>query len=124
MKRGQHEAILAAVCTTRTHPTADELYEKLRKEHPRLSLGTVYRNLNALAQKGDILRIRVPEGGDRFDFRLDKHEHMVCDACGRAFDVDVNVSVDLRDSGVELRGYSLVFHGLCAGCSAKKAASE
>ena len=117
MGRGQQETILAAVCTLRTHPTADEIYEKLRKEHPRLSLGTVYRNLGALAQKGDILRISVPDGADRFDFRLDKHEHMICERCGRAFDVDVDVKIDFREPDAELKGYDLVLRGVCAKCA-------
>jgi Fur family peroxide stress response transcriptional regulator len=118
--RGQQETILAAVCTLRTHPTADEIYDKLRKDHPRLSLGTVYRNLNALAQKGEILRISAPGGGDRFDFRLDRHEHMLCDICGRAYDVDAEVKIDLREPEISLRGYTLIFHGICAKCAGKK----
>lgn len=124
MRRGQQEAILAAVCTTRTHPTADELYEKLRKDLPHLSLGTVYRNLNALSQKGDILRVYIPEGGDRFDFRLDKHEHMLCDQCGQVFDVNAEVKIVCREPDVAIKGYDLVFHGTCAKCARKKAGNE
>ena len=116
MRRGQQETILAAVCTLRTHPTADEIYDKLRKAHPKLSLGTVYRNLGALAQKGDILRISVPDGADRFDFRLDKHEHMICERCGRAYDVDVDVKIDFREPKAELTGYDLVLRGVCEKC--------
>jgi Fur family peroxide stress response transcriptional regulator len=116
LKKGQQETILAAVCTTRTHPTADEIYLKLRKEDPHISLGTVYRNLNALAKNGDILRIVAPEGGDRFDFRLDKHEHMLCEKCGRVFDIKADISIDMDDTGAEISGYTLIFHGTCAKC--------
>ena len=117
MRRGQREAVLAAVCTTRCHPTADEIYEKLRKSHPNLSLGTVYRNLGALAQSGDILRVTVPESKDRFDFRLDKHEHMLCDVCGRVCDIDVTVTMVNREPEVTVKGYDLIFHGTCANCA-------
>ncbi len=117
MRRGHMEAILAAVCTTRCHPTADEIYEKLRKTHPNLSLGTVYRNLGALAQNGDILRVTVPEGKDRYDFRLDKHEHMLCGTCGRVYDIDVTVTVDNREPDIAVSGYDLMLHGTCANCA-------
>ncbi len=120
MRRGQQEAILAAVCTMRTHPTADEIYEKLRQADPRISLGTVYRNLNTLAQNGDILRITVPDGRDRFDFRLDSHHHMLCDVCGRAFDIDADVQIDVNEPNVKLKGYTLIFHGTCAKCAAEE----
>ena len=113
----QRDAILAAVCTMRTHPTADEVYDKLRKDHPHLSLGTVYRNLNLFAQKGDILRVTVPGAGDRFDFRIDKHEHLLCEKCHRVFDVNVDVSIKSEDTEATIDGYTLILHGICPECS-------
>lgn len=110
------EAILAAVCTMRNHPTADEVYKKLKKDFPRLSLGTVYRNLNTFAQNGDIRRIFAPGGGDHFDFRLDAHEHILCDKCGRVFDVNICVSIESKDSEAVVSGYTLILHGICAKC--------
>jgi len=112
----QKEAILAAVCTMRNHPTADEIYDKLRKDFPHLSLGTVYRNLNAFAQQGDILRVSVPGSGDRFDFRLDEHQHLLCDKCRRVFDVDAYVNIELKETKVTMAGYTLMLHGICAKC--------
>jgi Fur family peroxide stress response transcriptional regulator len=82
-------------------------------------LGTVYRNLNAFAQRGDILKISVAEGGDRFDFRLDRHEHLLCNQCGRVFDAEAEVEIIIREGEVTVDGYTLILHGLCAKCNHK-----
>lgn len=119
----QKEAILAAVCTIRTHPTADEIYDKLRKDFPRISLGTVYRNLNTFAEKGDIRKVSIPGSGDRFDYRIDKHEHLVCEKCGNVFDVDAQVDIKLLDTKASYHEYSLVLYGICNGCFSKEAES-
>jgi len=105
----------------RNHPTADEIYRKLREDFPRLSLGTVYRNLNAFAQKGDIRRVTILSGGDRYDFRMDKHEHMLCENCGCVIDVEAEVEIKLKETDIisdkyTLNGYTLFLHGLCSKC--------
>lgn len=112
----QREAILAAVCVMRNHPTADEIYEKLKKDFPRLSLGTVYRNLNLFVRNGDIRRILIPGEGDRFDFRLDAHQHLHCSRCGRVYDVNATVDIKLLEDEVQLDSYTLVLHGACGQC--------
>ena len=112
----QKEAILAAVCAMQNHPTADEIYDKLRRDFRRLSLGTVYRNLNIFAQKGDIRKVSVPGSSDRFDFRLDRHEHMLCRKCERVFDVNVEVKIKLEEAEAVIDGYTLIMHGVCSGC--------
>ena len=105
----------------RNHPTADEIYRKLRESFPQLSLGTVYRNLNAFAQRGDILRVTILDGGDRYDFRTDKHEHMLCEKCGQVIDVEADVEIKLDQpppisDAYTLKGYTLFLYGLCAKC--------
>lgn len=121
----QREAILGAVCTMRNHPTADEIYDKLRGDYPKISLGTVYRNLNTFAEKGDIKKIKVSEGGDRFDFRLDSHEHLLCSRCKRVYDVDIRVKLEPQtsESTCEVMGYTLILHGICSECKNKEAES-
>lgn len=113
----QKEAVLAAVCTMRNHPTADEIYDKLKKDFPRLSLGTVYRNLNAFVQNGEVRRVSAPGEGDRFDFRLDPHEHMLCNKCSKAYDVNAEVKVKIMETDAQISSYTLVLHGICAKCS-------
>ena len=112
----QREAILAAVYEMKNHPTADEVYDKLKKDNPRLSLGTVYRNLNVFAQNGDIRRLSIPGAGDRFDFRMDKHEHLLCSKCHRVFDVNVKVSILSKEKDAAIDGYTLTLHGTCGKC--------
>lgn len=117
----QKEAILAAVCTMRNHPAADEIYVKLRTEFPNISLGTVYRNLNAFAENGDIKKVSLPNSGDRFDFRLDKHEHLLCSKCGKVFDINANVNIKMLEDNIVSNGYTLIIHGTCKNCAVKNA---
>jgi Fe2+ or Zn2+ uptake regulation protein len=117
----QKEGILATVRAMNNHPTADEIYRKLRESCSRLSMGTVYRNLNAFAQKGDIRRVIILGGGDRYDFRTDNHEHMLCENCGQVIDVEAEVEINLKESDrisnkYTLKGYTLFLHGLCSDC--------
>ena len=121
----QKEAILTTVRAARNHPTADEIYRKLREGFPRLSLGTVYRNLNAFAQKGDIRRVTILSGGDRYDFRTDPHEHMLCENCGQVFDVEADVEIKMKEidsisNEHLLNGYTLFLYGICSKCGMEK----
>ena len=84
----KRQAILDALMATTEHPNAEWLYHKLKPEYPDLSLGTVYRNLSLFADAGDILRIGVLGGQERFDGRTDPHAHLLCAECGRVMDVE------------------------------------
>lgn len=115
----QKEAILGIVCTLRSHPTADEVYGKLRKEIPNISLGTIYRNLNQLADNGDIQRVIMPNGADRYDFRIDQHQHLKCVKCAKIYDIEAKVDIALSDSRFEVESYTLVLNGVCKNCKKK-----
>ena len=62
----------------RTHPSPDEVYKEVHNLHPSISRATVYRVLNKLADKGELLKVHMPNTADRFDFRTDNHIHMFC----------------------------------------------
>ena len=79
------------------HPTAEELYQRLKPDNPALSLATVYRNLRQLEACGRLRRVAVPDGSDRYDGRLDPHEHMICETCGRAVDLCLGLEPGLLD---------------------------
>lgn len=116
----QREMILQTVLQNPIHPTADQVYEQVRQEDPKISLGTVYRNLNFLAEMGKIRKISMPVGSDRFDGRLDEHYHAVCGGCGRVFDVEWE-ALDQLDSrmleeGFEVHKRHLLLTGLCRNC--------
>ena len=121
----QKDAILTAVRSMNNHPSADEIYRKLRESYPRLSLGTVYRNLNAFAEKGDIRKISTLEGGDRYDYRTEKHEHMLCENCGQVYDIEAEIDIKFKDEetamgGHTLYGYIMILHGLCGACKGRR----
>ena len=80
------EEILAAVTELQQHPTAEQVFLEMKREHPRIALGTVYKHLNGLAEEGLLLRITEPGSPDRYD-RTERHDHLICSRCGKITDV-------------------------------------
>lgn len=95
----QRSLVLEAVNKLHCHASADEVYDEIKKEHPTISRATVYRNLNLLAQMGQIRRLELPGGADRFDHICTNHCHIKCRVCGRIFDVDMDF-VDGLEKGL------------------------
>lgn len=117
----QRELVLAAVKSSMEHPTADMVYAALKADNPSLSLGTVYRNLNLLAQTGQIHKIGMPGGSDRFDGRTDEHYHMLCQKCGRVYDVQLDTLSELdgqiqSQTGFLVHSHDLIVRGVCQAC--------
>lgn len=117
----QRDLVLDAVRTLMCHATADEIYECIIKQYPSVGKGTVYRNLNILSDNGDIRKIRIADGPDRFDHNCTDHYHVTCTHCGRVWDVDMDILPDLcgkiRDKkGIEYTGFEVMFSGICPGC--------
>ena len=118
----QRQRILEAVQNSTEHPTAVMVYDTLKEALPKLSLGTVYRNLNQLADLGRIRKIPLPDGSCRFDGTLHKHSHIVCSSCGAVADVELPELEALSDSvdvqtGYRLDAYQVYMHGLCSSCT-------
>lgn len=118
----QREQIYQTVCATAEHPTAEMVYEHLKPQMPRLSLGTVYRNLRQMAQEGRIMELPGPVA--RFDAVTQPHTHFRCVRCGAVSDLPIayDASLDALTSGdgrvVEY--HSLCFFGLCPACAAEQ----
>lgn len=114
----QRAVILDELRKLDTHPTADELYHIVRKRLPRISLGTVYRNLEHLALNNTILKLNVGDNLKRFDGYCQKHHHATCLACGRIYDVSPqNLSAPTPElPGFTVTDASIFFEGYCAGC--------
>ncbi|MDD6331592.1 MAG: transcriptional repressor [Clostridium sp.] len=115
--------VLKTLQELKRHLTADEVYEFIKKEHPMIGRGTVYRNLKILVEEGAIRKVEVPDGSDRFDFTLKDHYPIKCVKCGDIFDVDMEQLPDLkakiRDThGMEFLGYDIFFKGICPACRA------
>lgn len=115
----QREWIYQAVCASKEHPTAQMIYDTLRPELPRLSLGTVYRNLHQMAQEG---RLRELDGVvARFDAVLAPHTHVRCAHCGRMADSALPYDAALDSAaavgGWHIMDHSLLFTGICPACA-------
>lgn len=125
----QRTFVLEAVNKLRCHATADEIYSEIVREHPTISRATVYRNLNLLAEMGEIRRLEIPGSADRFDHIPERHCHVKCEKCGRLFDVDMDfvsgLESGIRDAhGFDFTGYDILFHGVCPGCKAQKSSGK
>ena len=124
----QRRVILEELRKVSTHPTADEVYEMVRRRVPRISLGTVYRNLEILSEQGMIQKIQVAGTQKRFNGNAKNHYHVRCVGCGRVEDVAVD-PVELEDSvrkvsDYEIIGHRLEFIGLCPKCREEEADSS
>ena len=115
----QREVIYNNVMSRKDHPTAEQIYEDVKKEIPNISLGTVYRNLNFLADEGKILKVDLEKSV--FDSTLEVHNHMLCEKCRRIVDVDVDFDkVNFFDKiGNIITKADIRFTGICAQCKEK-----
>lgn len=119
----QRELVREAVEQSSIHPTADEVYQEVRKREPTISLATVYRNLNQLSENHLIRRVVVPGDSDHFDHTLKEHEHMICTQCGCVVDIWPKSSLLEYFSGMEeaqITGYDLTLYGVCKDCAQKQ----
>ena len=114
----QKEIILDAVSHLKEHPTADEIYLHLKKDNPKLSLATVYRNLNQFAAEGRIRKVSVPGDSERYDAMMDAHEHFYCESCGTILDIHINGLEEqlLNHPTMKVDDYKLMLFGKCEQC--------
>lgn len=117
----QREVIKEYLAGTKEHPTADTVYLHVRKAFPRISLGTVYRNLNLLADMGEAIKITTPDGAVRFDATTTPHYHILCSRCGCVQDLDMDPLDSLNQEaqkcyGGMIHSHTVLFYGLCEQC--------
>lgn len=119
----QRMVILDELRKVSSHPTADEVYKMLRKILPRISLGTVYRNLEILSVMGLISKLEIDANQKRFDGNINKHYHICCIDCNRVYDINPEtVKIDYspdNPEGCKIIDYSFHFIGLCEECIKK-----
>jgi Fe2+ or Zn2+ uptake regulation protein len=119
----QRRLILEAVRETESHPTAEWIFRKVRRRLPRISLGTVYRNLKLLAEDG-LVRELDSRGFGRYDGNTARHDHFTCQVCGRIVDLIAPVDKRLlrraaRRTGLEIAHHRIEFYGRCKACRVK-----
>ena len=117
----QRQVILEELRRVRSHPSADEIYAMVRRRLPRISLGTVYRNLEMLSELGEIQKLEAGGALKRFDGNPENHYHIRCTCCGRVVDAPFDVMERLEErlettNGYLVFGHRLEFQGICPEC--------
>ena len=119
----QREMILRELKKSKKHLTADELYERVKKYMPRISLATVYRNLEILSDVNMIRKLEISGRQKRFDSELEDHDHIYCVECHRIENLDVGdkqVSLPMEEThGYTITGRRLEVTGICPKCQKK-----
>jgi Fur family ferric uptake transcriptional regulator len=121
----QRQIILEELRSTRSHPTADEVYAMVRQRLPRISMGTVYRNLELLEENGVIHRLETSGGPMRFDGDTADHYHIRCLGCHKVADIPIKPFAQLEQgcehaTDYQVVGHRLEFVGLCPQCREKQ----
>ena len=122
----QREVILDELGKAKSHPTADTLYERVKKRLPRISLATVYRNLEILSEVGMIKKLEISGRQKRFDWDLEQHDHIFCVQCFRVDNIELERDEKLslppeHDRGYKIAGCRVEFFGVCPKCQKKNA---
>ena len=123
----QREAIYNFLAGRKDHPTADVVYDNIRKDMANISLGTVYRNLKVLCETGRIRKVDCGDGLDHYDANLRVHQHFICEKCGSIEDIFLGELEELKISASkacegEIISTEIVFRGICPKC--KKAGPD
>lgn len=117
----QLQIIWDTVKDDKSHPTADQIYDRVRKQLPSISLGTVYRNLQKLVYDKK-LQVLMRGRSQHFDPLVERHQHFICELCDRVYDVVIEQQreikpVKLPHEGFKVTSHQLAFYGTCKRCS-------
>ena len=120
----QNEYILNYVSSSCNHPTAEIVYNEIKKDIPNISLGTVYRNLNNLVNEKKIVKIHSSDGSDFYDKISPLHYHMICKKCNKIIDVILNKEINLNkivelensNNNCKIDNVNIMFNGICSKC--------
>jgi len=123
----QRMAIYSMLCSTTAHPTAEEVWEEIKKDFPAVSFNTVYTTLGTLEQAGLIQRLHIGENIAHYDANVAPHVHLHCVTCGKVEDYHQSVGVDLNTVGKEIGEQAkyyidkveLNLYGTCSECKAQ-----
>ena len=96
----QKELVFQVFRQMKNHPSAGMVYEKLHEKYPNISRATVYRLLAEAADNGEILRVKISDGADRYDFTVAEHPHFRCRTCGGVFDIAENPAENFFDNAL------------------------
>ncbi|MGC8553899.1 MAG: Fur family transcriptional regulator [Candidatus Acidulodesulfobacterium sp.] len=130
----QRLEIIKIVSESKSHPSAVDVYDKLRKAYPMISLNTVYKNLSLLSSIHEVKEIRTLQNSVHYDGDISLHGHAICEKCGRIIDVKIDESdfkgffdAKIKENFKEnyyINNYGLEFYGLCDLCYNETASNE
>jgi len=116
----QRQLILDAVKELCIHATAEQIYECVIKKYKSISKATVYRNLNQMAESGELLNIGSFYGSAHYDHNCHEHYHLICEGCKQIFDIDGTFSDIISNvnvtAGFDITGCRVSFTGICRRC--------
>ena len=121
----QREIIYNTLKENVVHPTAEYIHSVLKETYPEIGIATVYRNLNKLAGRGEILKIEGLEAKAHFDHNTFDHHHFICRECGRVFDIMPEVAPEFirkteEQTGFKITKAEIAFEGICKDCLEKQ----
>lgn len=117
----QRQAVLQVIQDSEEHLTANEVFDKARKIQPGISFATVYNSLRFLKEQGMIGEVRFGSDAARFDRTLNRHDHAICNECGKLIDLDLPIPDEILKKGERLSKFKadsieVVLRGLCPDC--------
>lgn len=122
----QRYEIVKILSESKNHPTAADIYNKVKMVYPMVSLNTIYKNLTMLASMREVKEIKTLQNAVHFDGDISSHGHVICENCGKITDIGINaydfngfLKSDINNAFNEdyhIRGYSIEFYGLCRDC--------
>ena len=120
----QREEIIEVLKNAYDHPTAEEIYERVKDNKSTSSRGTVYRNLKTLLEKNIVMRISVSDAPDRYDYIRENHSHFICTKCKKVIDFEYNFKIEslkkcLKSDIHFLDSNSITISGICKNCFKK-----
>jgi Fur family peroxide stress response transcriptional regulator len=120
----QRIAICRIALNSRAHPSAQQVYDEVKKIHPTVSLATVYKTLEVLRDLDLVQEINFPKGQARFDSYMRPHINLVCLKCGSITDVDDIIVQEITQKVIsstkfKLTGQRMDVYGICHKCSSK-----
>jgi len=117
----QRLAILAYLKDNTEHPSAETIFEEMKKKFPTMSFATVYNTLSTLGKTGRLRELTIDPGKMRFDPNIEPHHHLICIRCRKIVDVKVDYGLKLPypvKKGFEIVGNHIEFYGICSKCKA------
>ncbi|WDT76505.1 MAG: transcriptional repressor [Candidatus Manganitrophus sp.] len=118
-KSRQRQIILDTLSDMRTHPTAQEIFARVREIDSQVGQATVYRNLRILKEQGEIIELSFGTGEKRYDRNVSRHEHFTCRRCGKIEDIYPNyrsLTGSLSEKGFQIDEWRIEAFGICRGC--------